>query len=48
VWRTLLEANVQAKPETAERALVAAESAAKALWIALDGIEARRTSAMVA
>ena len=47
-WRTLLERRVAAQPEAAERSLVAAESAAKALWIALDGIEARRTSAMVA
>jgi pyrroloquinoline-quinone synthase len=48
VWRTLLEAQVQAKPETAERALAAAESAAKALWTALDGIEARRMAGMAA
>lgn len=47
-WRTLLEKRVAAKPEAAERALVAAENAARALWTALDGIEARRTSAMVA
>jgi pyrroloquinoline-quinone synthase len=48
VWRTLLETRVEAKPETAERALAAAESAAKALWTALDGIEARRTAGMAA
>ncbi len=48
VWRTLLEKRVSAQPEAAERSLGAAESAAKALWTALDGIEARRTSAMVA
>jgi pyrroloquinoline-quinone synthase len=48
VWRTLLESRVAAQPEAAERALVAAEGAAKALWTALDGIEARHTSAVVA
>ncbi|HEY1923574.1 MAG TPA: iron-containing redox enzyme family protein [Tepidisphaeraceae bacterium] len=48
VWRTLLEERVSAQPGAAERALVAAENAAKALWTALDGIEARRTSAMCA
>jgi hypothetical protein len=37
-----LEKRVQAGPETAEKALVAAESAAKALWTVLDGVEARR------
>ena len=48
VWRTLLEARVQANPETAERALAAAESAAKASWTALDRIEARRMAGMAA
>jgi pyrroloquinoline-quinone synthase len=48
VWRTLLEERVAAEPEAAERALESAERAAKALWTALDGIETRRTSAMVA
>jgi pyrroloquinoline-quinone synthase len=42
VWRQQLEKRVQANPETAEKALVAAESAAKALWTVLDGVEARR------
>ena len=42
VWRKQLEKRVQANPETAEKALVAAESAAKALWTVLDGVEARR------
>jgi pyrroloquinoline-quinone synthase len=42
VWRKQLEKRVEANPETAEKALAAAESAAKALWSALDGIEARR------
>jgi pyrroloquinoline-quinone synthase len=45
VWRKQLEkrVNVNPDPDTAEKALAAAESAAKALWTALDGIEARRT-----
>jgi pyrroloquinoline-quinone synthase len=42
VWRTQLETRVRANPETAEKALAAAESAAKALWTVLDGVEARR------
>ncbi|MBZ5666338.1 MAG: iron-containing redox enzyme family protein, partial [Acidobacteriia bacterium] len=42
VWRTQLEKRVKANPETAERALAAAENAAKALWRVLDGFEARR------
>src|SRR5208282_3031392 len=43
VWRTQLEKRVKANPETAGKALAAAESAAKALWTVLDGFEARRT-----
>jgi pyrroloquinoline-quinone synthase len=42
VWRTQLEKRIAAKPETAEAALDAAENAARALWTALNGIEARR------
>jgi pyrroloquinoline-quinone synthase len=42
VWRKQLEKRVAANPETAEPALDAAENAAKMLWQALDGIEARR------
>jgi pyrroloquinoline-quinone synthase len=42
VWREQLAEQVAASPETAEAALNAAESAAKALWTALDGIESRR------
>jgi pyrroloquinoline-quinone synthase len=42
VWRKQLEKHVAANPATAEAALEAAENAAKALWLALDGIEARR------
>jgi len=44
VWRNQLEKRVTANPETAEAALGAAENAAKILWRALDGIEARRTA----
>jgi len=42
VWRTQLEKRVEANPETAERALLAADTAAKGLWRVLDGFEARR------
>jgi len=42
VWRQQLEKRIKAKPQTAEKALAAAESAARKLWEALDGIEARR------
>ncbi len=42
VWREQLEKRVEANPETAEKALAAAEKAAKALWTVLDGFEARR------
>ena len=48
VWRTQLEKRVQAHPKTAEKALAAAESAAKALWTVLDGVEARRMERAVA
>lgn len=44
VWRDQLGKRVAANPETAEKALIAAEAAAKRLWIALDGIEARRVA----
>jgi len=44
VWRQQLGKRVQAHPEMAEKALAAGENAAKALWRALDGIEARRTA----
>jgi len=43
VWRQQLESRLKANPEAAEKALAAGEHAAKALWRALDGIEARRT-----
>ena len=42
LWRELLTTEVTAHPEQAEAALNAAEDAAKALWRALDGMEARR------
>ena len=44
VWREQLEKRVAQNPKTAEAALNAAEDAARALWRALDGIEARRTA----
>ena len=48
VWRKQLEKRVQANPEAAEQALAAAEAASKALWNALDGIEARRQELVAA
>ena len=42
VWRNQLGKAVGENPAAAERALIAGESAAKALWNALDGIEAAR------
>ena len=42
VWRTQLENAIERNSAAAERALTAGESAAKALWNALDGIEAAR------
>ena len=48
VWRTQLEKRITAHPEAADRALDAAENAARRLWKALDGIEARRTAMAVA
>jgi pyrroloquinoline-quinone synthase len=44
VWREQLAKRVAANPETAEPALAAAESAAKALWTALNGVEERRAA----
>lgn len=44
VWKQQLGKRVQANPKSATRALEAGEAAARALWGALDGIEARRTS----
>jgi pyrroloquinoline-quinone synthase len=42
VWRQQLEKRLKANPQLADKALAAGENAAKALWRALDGIEARR------
>ncbi len=42
VWRAQLQKRVAANPAAAEAALDAAEKAARMLWQALDGIEARR------
>lgn len=42
VWRQQLKKQVEANPGTAEKALEAGGAAARALWRALDGIEARR------
>ena len=44
VWRKQLEKRIAAHPEAADAALDAAENAARMLWKALDGIEARRTA----
>lgn len=44
VWRQQLSKRLQAHPELAEKALASAGNAAKALWRALDGIEAKRTA----
>lgn len=44
VWKQQLSRQIETNPETAEKALLAGEEAAKALWTALDGIEARRTA----
>ncbi len=44
VWRAQLEKRIAAHPEAADAALSAAENAARALWRALDGIDARRTA----
>ena len=48
VWRKQLEKRIKANPNTAEKALAAAEHAALKLWEALDGIEALRLSATAA
>jgi pyrroloquinoline-quinone synthase len=48
VWRKQLEKRIKANPQAAEKALAAAENAAKALWEALDGVEARRRARVAA
>jgi pyrroloquinoline-quinone synthase len=45
VWRELLAIEIAAHPDEAESALAAAETAARALWSVLDGMEARRKAA---
>lgn len=42
IWRQQLGKRLEAHPAMAEKALAAGENAARALWRALDGIEARR------
>ncbi len=42
VWRGLIDKELMASPECEEAALDAGERAAKALWVALDGVERRR------
>ncbi|MFY9741305.1 MAG: iron-containing redox enzyme family protein [Candidatus Sulfotelmatobacter sp.] len=44
LWRKQLERRVAVNPDTAYAALDAAETTAKMLWRALDGIEAARTA----
>ncbi|PYV54455.1 MAG: TENA/THI-4 protein, partial [Acidobacteria bacterium] len=41
-WRQELARQIEAAPESSEKALHAAEQAARSLWNALDGIEAAR------
>jgi pyrroloquinoline-quinone synthase len=44
VWRNQLQRKVAANPDSADKTLNSAEETARALWLALDGIEARRTA----
>jgi pyrroloquinoline-quinone synthase len=48
VWKQQLAKQVEKNPDAAEKALAAAEAAAKALWQALDGIEEQRTARVAA
>ena len=48
VWRSLLKKRITEHPEAADAALDAAESAARMLWQALDGIDARRNAVAIA
>ncbi len=48
IWRTQLENRINAHPQAADAALEAAEKAARMLWKALDGIEARRVAVAAA
>jgi pyrroloquinoline-quinone synthase len=47
-WRQQLEKRLAENPQATEKALVAGENAAKALWHALDGIEMRRNEKVAA
>src|SRR6185312_154002 len=47
VWRDQIETLISADPQAAEQALDAAETAAEALWQALDGIERKRLARRV-
>jgi pyrroloquinoline-quinone synthase len=44
VWRELIDKELAISPEAEETALAAGERAAKALWVALDGVERQRTA----
>jgi pyrroloquinoline-quinone synthase len=44
VWRELIDKELAAWPDAEEAALNAGERAAKALWLALDSVERKRTS----
>jgi pyrroloquinoline-quinone synthase len=44
IWRKQLENRLAANPEAAQAALDAAESTARMLWQALDGIQAKRSA----
>jgi pyrroloquinoline-quinone synthase len=48
VWRQQLGKRLEANSQMAEKALAAGENAARALWHALDGIEARRMEKVAA
>jgi pyrroloquinoline-quinone synthase len=48
VWRQQLGKRLNQNPAESEKALIAGENAAKALWQALDGIEERRIAALAA
>lgn len=48
VWRGLLEKQIAEHPEAADAALDAAENAARMLWQALDGMDARRNALAIA
>jgi len=48
VWRGLLDKRITAHPEVADAVLDAAENAARMLWQALDGIDARRNAMAIA